>query len=92
MLNWHDLNKQEREQLASQFAVTCSGEMETTAEELNKVPASAWEDLERRRQVKNDLEAKRLKELADKEKHKLKAEKVEVKRKSSPKLGGKKRR
>ncbi len=91
MLNWNDLSKQEKEQLASQFAVSCTGEMETTSEELKKVPASAWADLENRRQLKKELEEKRLKELADKEKSKVKAEKKE-KPKKELKLGAKKRK
>ena len=93
MLNWNDLSKQEREQLASQFAVSCTGEMETTSEELKKIPESAWLDLEGRRQVKAELEAKRLKDLADKERSKVKAEKKEEKKpKKEPKLGAKKRK
>lgn len=92
-MQWSDLSRQEKEQLASQFGVSCSGDMETTSEELKKVPASAWEDLENRRQLKRELEEKRLKDLADKEKSKVKAEKKEEKKsKKELKLGAKKKK
>jgi len=103
MLDWKSLNKHEKEVMASQFAVSCFGEMELQSEEeLKKIPESAWLEVERKREVKKQLEEKRLKDLADSEKVKLKAEvkeakeikkvKADVKKSKKVKLGAKKKR